>query len=134
MKNSHTPQNNAQDDRNFQNPNSNQKSTGSGSNPYDSENLDQESDSGSKDITQKDLEEDLLHNDPSQDFETDIDAEKYNETQSDTFETIASEKDNPVNREFEIGELGNEELKEDEQTRHETGGAPGNTKPSQRKF
>jgi hypothetical protein len=52
-----------------------------------------------------------------------------------TFETIAPEKDNPVQREFEIRHPGREELKEDEITREETGnGAPGNTKPSQRKF
>jgi len=68
-------------------------------------------------------------------FETDIDSQKSNETESDPFETIAPEKENPVEREFEIGQLGNQELKEDELTRDETDqSAPGNTKPSQRKF
>ena len=37
-----------------------------------------------------------------------------------TFETIAPENDNPVQREFEIGQLGREELKEDERTGDET--------------
>jgi len=68
-------------------------------------------------------------------LETDIDIHKNNEAENDSFETIEPQKDNPVNREFEIGELGNEELKEDEMTRNETdGAAPGNYKPSQRKF
>jgi hypothetical protein len=58
-----------------------------------------------------------------------------NEPESATFETIAPEKDNPVRKEFEIGQLGNDELKDDERARDETGdGAPGNTEPSQRKF
>lgn len=64
-----------------------------------------------------------------------MDTQKSNEDQNDPFETIEPEKDNPAHREFEIGELGNEELKEDEMTRDATdGGASGNTKPSQRKF
>ena len=64
-----------------------------------------------------------------------MDTQKSNEAQNDSFETITPEKENPVRKEFEIGQLGREELKEDELTRDETGqGAPGNTKPSQRKF
>jgi DNA-binding PadR family transcriptional regulator len=64
-----------------------------------------------------------------------MDTQKSDEAQSGTFETIEPDQDNPVKKEFEIGELGNEELKEDEMTRNETdGGAPGNYKPSQRKF
>jgi hypothetical protein len=59
---------------------------------------------------------------------------KSDEAENDSFETIGPEKDNPVEREFEIGELGNKELQEDESTRDETGGAPGNTEPSKRKF
>ena len=35
---------------------------------------------------------------------------------NDSFETIATEKDNPIRREFETGQLGNDELKEDELT------------------
>lgn len=50
-------------------------------------------------------------------FETDINTQNSDEAQNDPFETIEPEKDNPVEREFEIGELGNEELKEDEMTR-----------------
>ena len=60
-----------------------------------------------------------------------MDTQNSDEAESDKFETIAPEKDNPVKREFEIGQLGNQELKEDEITRNEPGqGAPGNTKPS----
>lgn len=76
-----------------------------------------------------------MENDPSKGAQTDMDTQKRNEAQNDSFETIEPEKDNPVNREFEIGKLGNEELKEDERARNETGhGSPGNAKPSQRKF
>ena len=64
-----------------------------------------------------------------------MDTEKSDETQNGSFETIAPEKDNHVKKEFEIGQLGREESKEDEITRNETGQiVPGNTKPSQRKF
>ena len=106
------------------------KSSDPDSNRYDSENLDHESDSESKDITQKEIEEDLIHNDPSEGFETDIDT-----AESESFETIEPGQDNPVHKEFEIGELGNEELREDELTRDETGNsAVHNYKPSQRKF
>jgi hypothetical protein len=82
----------------------------------------------------KDIEKDLIENAPLKGSQTDMDTQRSNETESTTFETIAPEKDNPVRKEFEIGELGNKELQEDESTRDETGGAPGNTKPSQRKF
>lgn len=102
---------------NFQNSSTDPKSTGSNSNPYDSE------------------KKDLIENDPSQGFETDMDTPQSNEAEIDTFKTIAPEKGNPVNKEFEIGHLDNEELKEDELTRDASrNGAPGNTKPSQRKF
>jgi hypothetical protein len=135
MKNSDTPENNSQDDRNLKNANSKGKSSDENRNSDDSENLDNETDSASKDITEQDLENDLLHNDPSEGFETDMDAEKDNEPESEPFETIEPDQDNPVNKEFEIGELGNEELKEDELTRDETGdGKLHNNKPSQRKF
>ncbi|MNR53881.1 hypothetical protein D3C85_1739670 [compost metagenome] len=64
-----------------------------------------------------------------------MDTEKSDEAQSDSFETIAPEKDNQVQREFEIRKLGNQELKEDELTLNETGQfAPGYAKPSERKF
>ena len=159
MKNSDTKENYDQDDQNFQNPDkgtkANQKASSTSAHrftdnaepdyaadlsleqntsPYDSENLDQESESDSKDITEKDIEKDLIENDPSQGFETDIDTEKSDEGESDTFETIEAEENNPVKKEFEIGELGNGELREDELTRDETGGARGNIKPSERKF
>nr|WP_294924408.1 hypothetical protein [uncultured Flavobacterium sp.] len=130
MMHSDTPENYAQDDKNFQKAKTDPKS-----NPYDSENLDNESESDSKDITEKDIEENLLHNDPSEGFETEVDTHKSYETESDHFETIDPEKDNPVQKEFEIGELGNEELKDDELARDESRhGATRNTKPSQRKF
>jgi len=135
MKNSDTPENNPQDDRNLKNANSKGKSSDENRNSDDSENLDNETDSASKDITEQDLEKDLLHNDPSEGFETDMDAQKDNEPESEPFETIEPDQDNPVNKEFEIGELGNEELKEDELNRDETGdGKLHNNKPSQRKF
>lgn len=160
MANSDTKENNPQDDQNFQNPHKGNKGqqeasspsshpiTGSAgpdyaddlgtdenSNKYDSENLDNESDPQSKDITEKEIEKDLIENDPSQGFETDIDNQSSSEAQSGTFETIEAEKDNPVKKEFEIGQLRNEELREDELTRDETdGSAPGHDKPSQRKF
>ena len=64
-----------------------------------------------------------------------MDTPKSDEADHNAFETIEPESDNPVRKEFEIGELGNDELKEDELTRSETGkGSPGNTKPSGRKF
>lgn len=116
-------------------PNSGSQNSDKNSNPFDSENLDQESDSASKDITEQDIEEDLKHNDPSEGFETDIDTTGRDEAESEAFETIQPDQDNPVHKEFEIGQLGNEALREDELTRDETGnGATRNYKPSQRKF
>jgi len=91
--------------------------------------------SGPKDITVKDIEKDLIENDPSKGSQTDRNTQRSDEDENATFETIETEKDNPVNKEFEIGQLGNQELKEDELTRDESGNdAPGNQKPSQRKF
>lgn len=158
--NSDTHENYGQDDKNFQNADKGNQgqhkasspaghpitdnaepdygddlSTDEINNPYDSENLDNESDSESKDITEKEIEKDLIHNDPSEGFETDIDTSGSDEAESDTFKTIEPDQDNPVSREFEIGQLGSEELREDERTRDETNGvAPGSYKPSQRKF
>jgi hypothetical protein len=135
MKNSDTPENYPQNDHNFQNANTDPKSTVSNSNPYDSENLDHESGSASKDITEKDIEKDLIENDPSEGFETDIDTSESDEVKSASFQTIEPDLCNPVNGEFEIGQLGNEELKEDELTRDEADdGKLHNNKPSQRKF
>ena len=45
-----------------------------------------------------------------------MDTQKSDEAENDSFETIPPEKDNPVQREFEIGQLGNNELQEDELT------------------
>ena len=126
MTNSDTPQNYSQDDRNFQNTNTGSKSSDPNSNPYDSENLDHESDSDSKDITEKDIEKDLTDNDPS--VETDVDTHNSNDAESAPFETIEPDQDNPVHKELEIGKLGNEELKEDELTRDETGHGTRNNK------
>lgn len=127
MKISETPENYGQDGHNLQNTKSR--------NPYDSENLDNESDSDSKDITEHDIQEDLIENDSSEGLETDIDKPRSGNQDSDAFETIGSDQENPVNKEFEVGELGNEELKEDERTRNEThNGAVQFSKPSERKF
>lgn len=140
MKNAHTPENPGKDQKDFQNENTDRKNTdpknsGTDKNPYDSENLDQETGRKSKDITEKDIEIDLIENAPSEGFEIDADTQNSSEAQSGSFETIQPDKDNPVNKEFEIGQLGNEELKEDELIRDESGsGAPGHEKPSQRKF
>lgn len=123
------------DKRDSKIPNSDEQSSNTNGNPHDSENLDNESDSESKDITEKDIEEDLRDNDPSEGFETQIDTSGSDEAESDPFTTIEPDQDNPVGKEFEIGELGNKELQEDELTRDESrNGAPGNNKPSQRKF
>jgi hypothetical protein len=50
-----------------------------------------------------------------------MDTQKSNEDENDSFETIEPEKDNPAQRELEIGELGNEELEEDELASNDTG-------------
>jgi hypothetical protein len=94
-------------------PDADPKSTGINSNPYDPENPRKEPQSGPKDITGKDIEKDLIDNDPSKGSQTDIDTEKSNEAQSDTFETIEPKKDNPVEREFETGQLRSAEIKND---------------------
>jgi hypothetical protein len=135
MKNQNTPKNPPQDKGNSQNQHTGPKNSDPNTNPYDSENLDNESESATKDITEKDIERDLIENDPSQGFETDMDNGKSNESQSDAFETIQPDQDNPVNRELEIGSLSSEELQQDELARDETDGSavPFN-KPSGRKF
>ena len=69
----------------------------------------------------KDIQKDLIENDPLKGPQTDRNTQKSNEAENDSFETIEPEKDNPVRKEFEIGELGNDELQEDELTRDETG-------------
>ena len=135
MKNQDTPQNTPQEKGNPQNQNRSPKSNNENTNPYDSENLDQESDSPSKDITEKDIEKDLMENDPSEGFETDIDTQKRDEEQNDSFETIDPDDGNPVRKEFEIGQLGSEELQQDELARDESEGGPARFhKPSERKF
>jgi len=63
-----------------------------------------------KDITGKDIEKDLIENAPWEGSQTDMDTQKSNEAQNDSFETIAPQKDNHVKKEFEIGELGQQEL------------------------
>jgi hypothetical protein len=58
----------------------------------------------------KDIEKDLIENDPLKESQTDIDTQESDEAENDSFETIDTEKDNPVRKEFEIGQLGNQEL------------------------
>jgi len=106
MMHSDTPENYAQDDKNFQNAKTDPKS-----NPYDSENLDNESESELKDITEKDIEENLLHNDPSEGFETEVDTHKSYETESDHFKTIDPEKIIPSKRNSKLGNLAMRSLK-----------------------
>lgn len=142
MKNSHTHKNSSPEGADLQNAQKDRRAAEKGpknsnpdTNPYDSENLDRESDAASKDLTEKDIEKDLKENDPSEGFETDIDKPKGSEAKSDAFETIQPDDGNPVNKEFAIGELGNEEIKEDEQTRDESDGGPAPfSKPSDRRF
>ncbi|OCB78292.1 hypothetical protein B0A79_12130 [Flavobacterium piscis] len=74
--------------------------------PYDPQNPYKEPQSGPKDITGKDIEKDLTGNAPSKESQTDMDTQKSNEAQNDSFETKAPQKDNPVKKEFEIGQLG----------------------------
>lgn len=50
-----------------------------------------------------------------------MDTQNSDEAESNTFETTQPEKDSPVRKEFEIGQLGNDELQEDELARDETG-------------
>jgi len=102
--------------------------------PYDPQHPYKKPQSGPKDITGKDIEKNLTENDPLKGFQTDIDNQNSDEAENDSFETIAPEKDNPVRKEFEIGEPGNQELQEDERARDETDDAPCNIKPYQRKF
>lgn len=135
MKNSDTPKNPPQDKGNPQNQAAGPKSNNPDTNPYDSENLDNESDARSKDITEKDIEKDLMEHDPSEGFETDIDKPRDSGDQNDAFETIDPDDGNPVRREFEIGQLGSEELQQDEQVKDESEGGPARFyKPSERKF
>ncbi|OIV40579.1 hypothetical protein BKM63_17055 [Flavobacterium johnsoniae] len=82
----------------------------------------------------KDIEKDLIGNDPREGSQTDRNTQKSNEAESDKFQTIAPEKDNPVEREFEIREPENDEFHQDELTKDETDGTSGNTKSSQRNF
>jgi hypothetical protein len=102
--------------------------------PYDPQHPYKEPQSGLKDITVKDIEKDLIENDPLKGSQTDRNTQRSDESENDSFETIEPEKYNTVRKEFEIGQLGQEELQEDESIRDETTGAPDTTKPSQRKF
>lgn len=132
MKNQNTPEkeNQPRGKGNPQNQNTGPKNSDPDTSPYDSENLDRESDSASKDIREKDIEKD-----PSEGFETDIDKPENGRDENEAFETIQPDDDNPVNKEFEIGQLGSEELKEDELARDESDGGPARFyKPSERKF
>ncbi|WP_456311583.1 hypothetical protein [Pseudomonas shirazensis] len=75
----------------------------------------------------KDIEKYLIENDPSKGSQTDRNTQNSGKAENDSFETIEPEKDNPVKGEFEIGQLGNQKLQEDENTRNESRqSAPGN--------
>ena len=83
----------------------------------------------------KDIEKYLIENDPLKGFERDMNTQKNNEAQNDSFETIEPDQDIHARREFEIGQLGNEELQGDDCTRDETAHrAKSNNKPSQENF
>ena len=103
--------------------------------PYNPQNPYKEPQSGPKNITVKNIEKGLIENDPLKGSQTDRNTQNSNEAQSATFEAIEPENDNQVRKDFEVGELGNDELQEDELTRDETGnGSPGNHKPSSENF
>jgi hypothetical protein len=83
----------------------------------------------------KDIEKDLIENDPLKGSQTDMDTQRSDESENDSFETIEPEKYNTVRKEFEIGQLESDELQEDEITRNEPGqSTTGNAKPSKRNF
>lgn len=71
-----------------------QKNTGPKRNPYDSENLDQESGSTSKDITQ----EDLIDNASSKGFETARDTQGSDNPKDTALQSTQPEKDHPVHK------------------------------------
>ncbi|MFH6988480.1 hypothetical protein ACHRVW_12115 [Flavobacterium collinsii] len=73
--------------------------------PYDPQNPYKEPQSGPKDITGKDIEKDLIENDPLKGSQTDRNTQRSDEAQSASFETIAPEKDNPVNRNSKLDSL-----------------------------
>jgi hypothetical protein len=76
-----------------------------------------------------------MEHDTSEGFETDTRKPESSADQNDAFETIDPDTDNPVNKEFEIGQLGSEELQQDELARDESEGGPARFhKPSERKF
>jgi hypothetical protein len=86
-------------------------------NPYDSENLDDESGSEFKDITKQDIENDLRNHDSSEEFEStdsEIDDPDSNEFDTDQFENNELGRSDFQNKEFDIGELSNNEIKNDE--------------------
>jgi hypothetical protein len=60
----------------------------------------------------KDIEKYLIENDPPKGSQTDRNTQNSDEAQSDNFETTEPEKDNPARRELEIGQLGQQVLKE----------------------
>jgi hypothetical protein len=66
--------------------------------PYDPQNPYKKPQSDPKDITGKDIEKDLIENDPLKGAQTDMDTQKSNEAENDSFETIEPEKDNPVKK------------------------------------
>lgn len=135
MTNSDRSKNSSQEQQNFQNTTTGSKNSNAKSNPNDSENLDQKLHSASKDINEKEIEKDLIENDPSEGYETHIDNSASSKVESDSFETIEPDQDNPIGKEFEIGQLGTKELLEDERAGDESEHvAPGHDKPSQRKF
>ena len=111
MTNSDAPQNYPGDDQNLQNEDPNNKgqqkasspagdpitgnaephypddlSTDQTSNPYDSDNFIKESESESKDINEKDTQEDLKDNDPSEGIEIQTDTPKDDEFESGQFQ------------------------------------------------
>ena len=53
----------------------------------------------------KDIEKDLIENDPLKGSQTDRNTQRSDEAQSASFETIAPEKDNPVNRNSKLDSL-----------------------------
>jgi len=84
-------------------------------NPFDSENLDNESDASSKDITEQDIEKDLRENDQFEENEgAEVHNPDHNELEEEKFDIHEVESTPIHEKEFEIGELSNDEIKNDE--------------------
>lgn len=68
-----------------------QRSKSGNTHPYALENLENERDSPSKGITEKDIENHLINNDPSEGFETEVKRPESRELENGEIETLQLE-------------------------------------------